>query len=46
LNNDHDLTFNQLLGINNTDVIAGYFGSGVARHPNKGYLLFGPEYGQ
>ncbi len=34
-----DLTFNQLLGINNDGVIAGYFGSGAQGHPNMGYLL-------
>ena len=34
-----DPTFNQLLGINSHDVIAGYFGSGAAGHPNKGYVL-------
>jgi len=45
LNNDNDLTFNQLLGINDNDHIAGYFGSGTAGHPNKGYLLRLP-YGQ
>jgi hypothetical protein len=45
LNNDRDLTFNQLLGINNNGVIAGYFGSGAKGHPNKGYRLF-PGYGQ
>jgi hypothetical protein len=39
LDNHHDLTFNQLLGINDEGVIAGYFGSGAAGHPNKGYLL-------
>src|SRR5215472_3234598 len=39
LNNAHDLTFNQLLGINDNGHIAGYFGSGAAGHPNKGYLL-------
>ena len=45
LDNQKDLTFNQLLGINNEGTIAGYFGSGAAGHPNKGYLLF-PRYGQ
>jgi hypothetical protein len=45
LDNAHDVTFNQLLGINNEGTIAGYFGSGAAGHPNKGYLLF-PRYGQ
>jgi hypothetical protein len=40
LDNAHDVTFNQLLGINNSGVIAGYFGSGAADHPNKGYKLF------
>jgi probable HAF family extracellular repeat protein len=45
LDNQNDLTFNQLLGINNHDVISGYFGSGATGHPNKGYLL-DPPYGQ
>ncbi|MGO8889616.1 MAG: hypothetical protein ACLP8X_11000 [Streptosporangiaceae bacterium] len=44
LDNAKDLTFNQLLGINDSGVIAGYFGSGAAGHPNKGYLLL--PYGQ
>ena len=39
LNNNNDPTFNQLLGINDFGVIAGYFGSGAAGHPNKGYQL-------
>ena len=39
LDNAHDVTFNQLLGINDFGVIAGYFGSGAQGHPNKGYLL-------
>ena len=39
LNNQRDTTFNQLLGINQHGLIAGYFGSGMAGHPNKGYLL-------
>ena len=43
--NAHDVTFNQLLGINDEGVIAGYFGSGAQGHPNKGYLLL-PPYGQ
>jgi hypothetical protein len=42
LNNHKDLTFNQLLGINNEYVISGYFGSGMPGHPNKGYLLVPP----
>jgi hypothetical protein len=45
LDNANDTTFNQLLGINQKGVIAGYFGSGLQNHPNKGYLLFKP-YGQ
>jgi hypothetical protein len=45
LNNQNDVTFNQLLGINDHGLIAGYFGSGLAGHPNKGYLLSAP-YGQ
>jgi probable HAF family extracellular repeat protein len=42
LNDDRDLTFNQLLGINNEGKIVGYFGSGSAGHPNKGYALSAP----
>jgi hypothetical protein len=38
--NTNDPTFNQELGINDFGVIAGYFGSGAAGHPNKGYTLF------
>jgi probable HAF family extracellular repeat protein len=45
LNDNADPTFNQLLGINNSGVIAGYFGSGASGHPNKGYTLVSP-YGQ
>jgi hypothetical protein len=45
LDNNADPTFNQLLGINNTGTIAGYFGVGSATHPNKGYTLV-PPYGQ
>jgi len=38
LDNQNDPTFNQLLGINSHNVIAGYFGSGTPPtvHPNKG----------
>jgi hypothetical protein len=43
LNDGADLTFNQLLGINDDSVIAGYFGSGAAGHPNKGYELWTPS---
>jgi hypothetical protein len=39
LDNSNDPTFNQLLGINNHGQIGGYFGSGMAGHPNKGYTL-------
>ena len=42
LDNNNDLTFNQLLGINDEGLIAGYFGSGAQGHPNKGYLLTPP----
>jgi hypothetical protein len=42
LNDARDETFNQLLGINNAGVIVGYFGSGAAGHPNKGYTLVPP----
>ncbi len=42
LGSHHDRTFNQLLGINNNGVIAGYFGSGAQGHPNKGYTIRAP----
>ncbi|MGH3289187.1 MAG: hypothetical protein ACRDPD_31680 [Streptosporangiaceae bacterium] len=45
LNDHRDVTFNQLLGINNEGLIAGYFGSGAQGHANKGYRLYRP-YGQ
>lgn len=45
LDDQADPTFNQLLGINNHNVISGYFGSGMSGHPNKGYILR-PPYGQ
>jgi CHRD domain len=45
LDNARDVTFNQLLGINDEGLIAGYFGSGAQGHPNQGYLL-SPPYGQ
>ena len=41
INNPADLTFNQLLGINNSGLIAGYFGSGAVGHPNQGYAYSG-----
>jgi len=44
LDNNNDPTFNQLLSINSTGQIAGYFGNG-ATAPNKGYTLV-PPYGQ
>jgi hypothetical protein len=40
-----DVTFNQELGINNSGIIAGYFGSGAAGHPNKGYTIAGAGLG-
>src|SRR5258707_15713958 len=42
ITNANDPTFNQELGINNARVIAGYFGSGAAGHPNKGYTVVRP----
>jgi hypothetical protein len=43
--NNGDKAFNQLLGINDNDEIAGYFGSGAQGSPNKGYTLV-PPYNQ
>lgn len=45
LDNNTDPTFNQLLGINNSGLIAGYYGIGSTTHPNVGYTL-APPYGQ
>jgi hypothetical protein len=42
VDNARDFTFNQLLGVNDLGVIAGYFGSGAAGHPNQGYQLLPP----
>lgn len=36
-------TFTQLLGINKSNVIAGYHGSGAKGHPNKGFTLTLPN---
>jgi hypothetical protein len=47
--NDHaqppfmGLTFTNLLGINNSGLIAGFYGSGAAGDPNKGFLLTLPN---
>lgn len=40
--NTNDPTYNQELGINNAGVIAGYFGSVAAGHPNKGHSVVRP----
>jgi hypothetical protein len=45
LDNQNDLTFNQLLGINSHNEISGYFGSSAPGHPNQGYTIM-PPYGQ
>lgn len=42
LDNMKDPTFNQLLGINDDGTIVGYFGSGQAGHPNRGYEISPP----
>jgi hypothetical protein len=36
-------TFTNLLGINNSDLIAGFYGSGQAGDPNKGFFLTLPN---
>src|SRR5437762_13222692 len=43
LNNPNDPMFNQLLGINNGNVIVGYFGDGMAI-ANNGYVLVPPNH--
>jgi hypothetical protein len=42
IDNPGDPTFNQALGINDSGVISGYFGSGVQGHPNQGYTVAPP----
>jgi hypothetical protein len=42
INNPKDLTFNQLLGIDDAGKISGYFGIGTPSHPNKGYTIEPP----
>jgi hypothetical protein len=42
IGNPLDPTFNQLLGINDSGVISGYFGSGLQGHPNRGYSIAPP----
>ncbi len=42
LDDPADPTFNQLLGINDKGVIAGYFGSTQVGHPNQGYTVAPP----
>lgn len=42
IDNPADLTFNQLLGINNAGLITGYFGSSAVGHPNQGYSIAAP----
>jgi hypothetical protein len=41
INNPGDPNFNQLLGVNNSGTIVGYFGDGTVA-PNKGYSLVPP----
>jgi probable HAF family extracellular repeat protein len=42
INNPADVTFNQLLGINDKFTISGYYGSGMTGHPNRGYTVVAP----
>lgn len=45
LDKNTDPTFNELLGINNAGLLVGFYGSGSALNPSKGYTLASP-YGQ
>jgi hypothetical protein len=38
IDNPADPNFNQLLGVNNQSIIAGYYGDGTGK-PNQGYVL-------
>ena len=42
VDNPSDPTFNQLLGINDSGVIVGYYGNASAGHPNIGYEIASP----
>jgi hypothetical protein len=42
LDNPADPTFNQLLGINDSGVIVGYYGNASAGHPTIGYEIAAP----
>jgi hypothetical protein len=42
IDNPGDPTFNQLLSIEDNGLIAGYFGSGAAGHPNQAYTIAAP----
>jgi hypothetical protein len=42
IDNGADPSFNQLLAINSSGRIAGYDGSGLHGHPNKGYVVSRP----
>jgi hypothetical protein len=42
IDNPADASFNELLGIDRAKTIVGYYGSGAAGHPNKGYRLTPP----
>ena len=39
IDNPADPTFNRPMGINNRNVIAGYFGGGSSGHPNQGFVV-------
>jgi hypothetical protein len=43
IDNPADPTFNNLMGIDNKGLIAGFYGSGDPGHPNQGYLLTLPN---
>lgn len=42
IDDKEDPAFNQLLGINHSKQIVGYYGSGAGGHPNKGYRISPP----
>jgi uncharacterized membrane protein len=47
ITNPADPSFDQLLGINTSGIISGYYGSGAnAKHPNKGFLVFSANMGE
>jgi hypothetical protein len=42
VDDEHDTTFNRVLGENNEGRVVGYYGSGSPSHPNRGFVVRPP----